>query len=150
MSPYGTWANQCGIGQWLPLLGWVSTHSNDCGCWYSGVDVNIDLGAACNITDAVINYDVFNTTGPVDSCLDAEWVGIYDLDNGHWMGSPLAPGAVTDGAGQTWHSGPSTGPTQHLHVVVIASEALSEAALGSAVSNLNAVAVSGTSTNPPC
>lgn len=148
-SPWGTWAANC-LGVYEVLQGWVSTRAACPDCWYAGIRLDITLPALTQISDFALIYDM-DFRGHVGGCDDTIWLRVTDVDNSALIGTPLHESDMASGTGLTYHTGFNThGETQHLQVLIIAAEAETVDALPLASCEIRSVAISGSSSHPPC
>lgn len=149
-SPFSTWSifSGCPLGTWISSSGYEGTVSDCGGTKYGGVELEVVTGTPFKPSNVQLEYDV--TIGSVGDPTDYQ-SGVYDLDNAHFIGTPvLFSGAVPIGH-VVYNSGPSADLTSHLLLFARCSRGLgSSLPILSGEMFVRDCAISGTSTTPPC
>jgi len=147
-SPWGHWTALHG-GIWTVMHGWSQT------CCFVNSDshyalnfLQIDLDAPVVIDNMRVHYGYFQ--GDSDEPSDVSGMHIYDVTNGANIGTPITMGAMTNGIGQTYDSGPHSGSVSQIWVVNASAKKFFADPTAQGTALITGIDISGTSVAPPC
>jgi len=146
-QPFGTWTILESLGSFSPGNGYIDTDAQPAN-WYRGVRIQITFDNPIIISDAVITYGY---TGPHASGAgpDSVWLGLYNLDAGHWIGGGVPFGSMPTAI--PYHTGADSAYSANFILYLICDEADLETNFSPTTScAITRLDIAGSSVTSPC